>query len=73
MWASPPPKLINRRPPVGSERVILGTREQVINPEAMKSFAIDNRMNLAVTPGDHFFHGRGKRSATIGEGLQSVH
>jgi alpha/beta superfamily hydrolase len=69
---APPAKLVNGKPPAGPQRIILGSREQVVNPEALKTFAIDNRIDLVITPGDHFFHGRGKRIGDlVGEGLES--
>jgi len=69
---APPAKLINGKPPAGPQRIILGSREQVIEPEALKTFAIDNRIDLVITPGDHFFHGRGKRIGDlVGEGLEA--
>ncbi len=68
---APPTKLINGTPPKGTRRIILGSREQVIDPEALKTFAIDNGIDLVITPGDHFFHGRGKRIGDlVGEGLE---
>jgi alpha/beta superfamily hydrolase len=69
---APPANLINGKPPAGAQRIILGSREQVIDPEALKTFAIDNRIDLVITPGDHFFHGRGKRIGDlVGEGLEA--
>ena len=57
--------------PSGPKRIILGTREQVIDPEALTSYARDQGIDLVLTPGDHFFHGRGKRIGDlVGQGLE---
>lgn len=69
---APPAHLMNGKPPTGPQRIILGSREQVIDPDALEAFAIDNGIDLVVTPGDHFFHGRGKRIGDlVGEGLEA--
>lgn len=68
---APPPQLLSGDIPGGPKRIILGSREQVIDGEALKAFAIENRIDLVVTPGDHFFHGRGKRiGVLVAEGLE---
>lgn len=57
--------------PPGPKRIILGTREQVIDPEALTEYARDQGIDLVLTPGDHFFHGRGKRIGDlVGQGLE---
>jgi alpha/beta superfamily hydrolase len=44
----------------------------VIDPDALKAYAIENRIDLVITPGDHFFHGRGKKIGDlVGEALES--
>lgn len=69
---APPPHMISGKPPKGPRRIILGSREQVIDSEALEAFAIDNGIDLVITPGDHFFHGRGKRIGNlVGEGLEA--
>ena len=69
---APPANLIGGKPPTGPQRIILGSREQVIDPDTVKAFAIDNGIDLVITPGDHFFHGRGKRIGDlVGEGLET--
>jgi uncharacterized protein len=69
---APPVTLINGTPPKGTRRIILGSREQVIDSDALMAFAIDNGIDLLITPGDHFFHGRGKRIGDlVGEGLEA--
>jgi hypothetical protein len=48
----------------------LGSREQVIDADDLKRFSIDNGIDLVITPGDHFFHGRGTRiGVLVAEGL----
>jgi uncharacterized protein len=57
--------------PPGPKRIILGTREQVIDAEAVVAYARDQGIDLVLTPGDHFFHGRGKRIGDlVGQGLE---
>lgn len=59
--------------PSGPKRMILGTREQVIDSDALISYARDQAIDLVLTPGDHFFHGRGKRIGDlVGQGLEDV-
>jgi len=58
--------------PEGSKRIILGDRDQVINGEAVRTYAETMGIELVVTPGDHFFHGRGKKiGELVGEGLEA--
>ena len=57
--------------PAGPKRIILGTREQVIDPEAVIAYAREQGIDLVLTAGDHFFHGRGKRIGDlVGQGLE---
>jgi alpha/beta superfamily hydrolase len=57
--------------PGGPKRIILGTREQVVDPEALITYAREHSIDLVLTPGDHFFHGRGKRIGNlVGQGLE---
>lgn len=57
--------------PPGPKRFILGTREQVIDPSALIDYARDMGIDVVLTPGDHFFHGRGKRIGDlVGQGLE---
>lgn len=59
--------------PSGPKRIILGTREQVIDPDVILGYARDQGIDLVLTPGDHFFHGRGKRIGDlVGQGLEDV-
>lgn len=67
---APPPQML---PDTGGlrGRFILGTREQVIDSAALIEYARENSMDLVLTPGDHFFHGRGDRiGALVGQGLE---
>lgn len=58
--------------PSGSKRVIVGNRDQVVDTEALRAYASEHAIDLLVTPGDHFFHGRGKRIGDlIAQGLES--
>jgi alpha/beta superfamily hydrolase len=57
--------------PAGPKRIILGTREQVVDRDALIRYAEDQSIDLVLTPGDHFFHGRGKRIGDlVGQGLE---
>lgn len=57
--------------PVGPKRFIIGTREQVVDPEELISYAKEQSIDVVLTPGDHFFHGRGKRIGDlVGQGLE---
>ena len=47
--------------PSGPKRIVMGTRDQVVDIEAIRSYAERHSIDLVLTPGDHFFHGRGKR------------
>jgi len=47
--------------PTGSKRIIVGTRDQVVDIEALIAYADRMSIDLVLTPGDHFFHGRGKK------------
>jgi len=59
--------------PSGPKRIILGTREQVVDPVALTRYASEHSVDLVLTSGDHFFHGRGKRIGDlVGQGLEDV-
>jgi hypothetical protein len=59
--------------PSGPKRIILGTREQVVDPVALTRYASEHSFDLVLTPGDHFFHGRGKRIGDlVGQGLEDA-
>ena len=57
--------------PAGPKRIVLGNRDQVISVEGVHAYAEDHGIDLLVTPGDHFFHGRGKKIGDlVGQGLE---
>jgi len=57
--------------PAGPKRIIIGTREQVVDPESVIAYAEQQSIDVVLTPGDHFFHGRGKRIGDlVGQGLE---
>jgi uncharacterized protein len=47
--------------PPGPKRIVIGTRDQVIQIDQIQAYAETMSIDLVLTPGDHFFHGRGKR------------
>jgi alpha/beta superfamily hydrolase len=58
--------------PPGPKRLILGTREQVIDGAGLQTYAIAKGIDLVLTPGDHFFHGRGEKIGDlVGQGLEA--
>jgi uncharacterized protein len=66
-------ELLPERLPDGPKRFILGTREQVIDADALTHYAVARSIDLVLTPGDHFFHGRGKRVGDlVGQGLEDL-
>lgn len=68
---APAPDRLPSSLPEGPKRIILGTREQVIDSDALIEYAKTNGIDLVLTPGDHFFHGRAKRiGALVGQGLE---
>jgi hypothetical protein len=58
---APPPELLPDEPPRGPTRLILGQREQVIASDRLQEYASRHSIDLVLTSGDHFFHGRGKK------------
>jgi alpha/beta superfamily hydrolase len=47
--------------PPGPKRIVIGTRDQVVDVEAIRAYAEKQTIDLVLTPGDHFFHGRGSK------------
>ncbi len=58
---APPPQDLPDDLPPGSKRIVVGTRDQVVDVEAIRTYAERLSIDLVLTPGDHFFHGRGKK------------
>lgn len=68
---APPPDSLPTDLPDGPKRIVLGTRDQVIEGEILRSYATEAGIDLVLTPGDHFFHGRGRKIGDlVGEGLE---
>lgn len=68
---APPPDGLPGELPSGPKRIILGTRDQVVNRDALVDYAAQHSIDLVLTPGDHFFHGRGKKVGDlVGQGLE---
>ena len=56
--------------PTGPKRIIVGHREQVIDGDALLAYCRAHTIECVLTPGDHFFHGRGNRIGDlVAEGL----
>lgn len=69
---APPPKLLPRELPTGPKRIVVGTRDQVVDIAALQVYSIERGIDLVLTPGDHFFHGRGNKIGDlIGQGLET--
>jgi len=58
---APPHQDLPHDLPSGSKRIVVGTRDQVVDVEAIRAYAERLSIDLVLTPGDHFFHGRGKK------------
>lgn len=70
---APAPDFLPAELPVGPKRIILGTRDQVIDREKVRSYCEEHSIDLVLTPGDHFFHGRGKRIGNlVAQGFETV-
>lgn len=70
---APPPQQLPDSLPESPKRIIVGTREQVIDSDALLEYAKAKGIDLVLTPGDHFFHGRGKRiGALVAQGLENA-
>ncbi len=69
---APAPDLLPEALPSGPKRIVVGSRDRVIDTDRLRRYAIDNGIDLVITPGDHFFHGRGERVAElVRQGLES--
>ncbi|MGH8948564.1 MAG: alpha/beta hydrolase [Acidimicrobiia bacterium] len=58
---APSPEDLPEDLPPGPKRIVVGTRDQVVDIEAIRAYAERLSIDLVLTPGDHFFHGRGKK------------
>ncbi|HWL50077.1 MAG TPA: alpha/beta hydrolase [Acidimicrobiia bacterium] len=59
--------------PPGPKRIVVGTRDQVVDIEAIRAYAERLSIDLLLTPGDHFFHGRGKKIGDlVAQGFESA-
>lgn len=68
---APAAHLLPEELPNGPKRIVLGNRDQVINGAAVQEYAVEHGIDLLLTPGDHFFHGRGKKIGDmVGQGLE---
>jgi uncharacterized protein len=68
---APPPENLPDALPPGPKRLIVGTREQVIDSQALLVYAARLSIDVILTPGDHFFHGRGKKIGDlVAQGLR---
>ena len=57
--------------PNGPKRIVLGSRDQLIDVSELQAYAKEKAIDLVLTSGDHFFHGRGKKIGDlVGQGLE---
>jgi alpha/beta superfamily hydrolase len=62
---APAPDFLPAEIPAGPKRIVLGTRDQVVDQDVIRSYAETHSIDLVLTPGDHFFHGRGKKIGNL--------
>lgn len=68
---APAPNYLPESVPPGPKRIVLGTRDQVIDGDEVVEYAKHHKIDLVLTPGDHFFHGKGDRIGDlVGQGLE---
>lgn len=68
---APPHDYLPADLPAGPKRIVLGNRDQVIKPQGVQEYAESHGIDLMITPGDHFFHGRGKKIGDlVAQGLE---
>jgi alpha/beta superfamily hydrolase len=51
--------------PAGPKRIVVGTRDQVVDVEVVRDYCVRHSIDLVLTPGDHFFHGRGRKIGNL--------
>ena len=57
--------------PDGAKRIIVGTRDQLIDTQVVIEYAAEHSIDVILTSGDHFFHGRGERIGNlVSEGFE---
>ncbi len=62
---APPTTDLPEQLPPGPKRIVVGTRDQVVDIEGIRLYAEEHSIDLLLTPGDHFFHGRGKKIGNL--------
>ncbi len=62
---APPPSDLPPDLPPGPKRIVVGTRDQVVDIEMIRAYTERYSIDLVLTPGDHFFHGRGKKIGNL--------
>ena len=68
---APPSEGLPESLPPGPKRIVVGTRDQLIDVDQLRAYAASHSIDLVLTPGDHFFHGRGKKIGDlVYEGLR---
>ncbi|HEX2405378.1 MAG TPA: hypothetical protein VHM29_11810 [Acidimicrobiia bacterium] len=70
---APSPEELPDDLPPGPKRIVVGTRDQVVDIEGIRAYAERLSIDLVLTPGDHFFHGRGKKIGDlVAQGFESA-
>ena len=70
---APAPDRLPETLPPGPKRIIVGTRDQLVDVAAIRRYAEEHSIDLVLTPGDHFFHGRGKKiGSLVAEGFENM-
>jgi alpha/beta superfamily hydrolase len=68
---APPVDTLPSDLPDGPKLIVLGDRDQLIDVSELQAYAEERGIDFVLTPGDHFFHGRGKKIGDlIGQGLE---
>jgi alpha/beta superfamily hydrolase len=68
---APDSRSLPDRLPTGPKRIVIGTRDQVVDVDGLRRYAEAHLIDLVLTPGDHFFHGRGKKIGDlVGQGFE---
>jgi alpha/beta superfamily hydrolase len=68
---APPTRDLPEQLPAGPKRIVVGTRDQLVDVDSLLEYAARQSIDVVLTPGDHFFHGRGKKIGDlVYEGLR---